>query len=891
MNHRRILVLTTIDDDPRPTFDTIRHLFPAPDQIIVTAERSRSLIPWLAPTSPSEADEASSQAIESLQAAARGAAATVDVAASEEITAAAVADAVTASSIDLLVVGSPRRRLLALAGALQKRQPLPVLCVGSTSPGVRGQGNRLGCLEVTTGDNAALLAFLRDHAGPADRATLLSSRPLSPEELEQMREVAGVAPQLEPIPGPEGRWRRLLGARTSGEFDVLVVARFPPLILLEVKERPPVLVVPRSSATVAEWERALDVSDAVDDGRSIRLRVDYATGVGRRTPIEDQELAFVHGGAVVARAPSIRGEVELPSGTGKALGVVRTRRRPTSVPGPSIEAQVAVLRAEQRPVVLYDAELDEDALSRLRKVPAALPVAVRVLATRSCAALRKRVHQAGLEPHVIDAGAVLGEGDAPDVPEQVDAVRLARAAMRLRASGLAIAAIVYRGPHRPSTPGVAAVLPGELPQLVPEARPPAAPASLDERLDTTTGSELTGGNRIEVELDNPRARGWLLSAIESSRERVHFQVYMGLDDDVGGPVEAAMAAAGARGVKVRALIDSLHGQHGSFGQHNPLFERMSSRPGIELRVGSPITGAPTVEQLKQRNHRKLVVVDGKVALLGGRNLSHEYYTGFAEVPLRPDMTWRMVPWLDAGARVEGPAVAVLERAFLEAWSDAGGAPFDIPVPAAAGSTRARVVAHRGLRDAFTLEAQLGLIDSARSHVYVVNGFPLVLELQNALLRALRRKVRVRTMIGNLTPRHGSEPFRGPMATARIAATEFVQSRMDPLVAAGAECFELVIPRQSSWDPAIPEIRPHVHAKTMSVDGRVCAVGSANCDVTAAYWEDELLLVVEDESIARGVEARFDELMAGSERFDRDDPRWRRRSELRRWMRYWPGMLG
>jgi phosphatidylserine/phosphatidylglycerophosphate/cardiolipin synthase-like enzyme len=76
---------------------------------------------------------------------------------------------------------------------------------------------------------------------------------------------------------------------------------------------------------------------------------------------------------------------------------------------------------------------------------------------------------------------------------------------------------------------------------------------------------------------------------------------------------------------------------------------------------------------------------------------------------------------------------------------------------------------------------------------------------------------------------------------------------------------------------------------MSVDGRVCAVGSANLDVTAGYWESELVIVIEDQAIATGVEARFDELLATSRRID-EDPDWRHRADLRRWMRYWPGVL-
>jgi phosphatidylserine/phosphatidylglycerophosphate/cardiolipin synthase-like enzyme len=118
----------------------------------------------------------------------------------------------------------------------------------------------------------------------------------------------------------------------------------------------------------------------------------------------------------------------------------------------------------------------------------------------------------------------------------------------------------------------------------------------------------------------------------------------------------------------------------------------------------------------------------------------------------------------------------------------------------------------------------------------------------------------------------------------------VHSRLDPLVSAGGECYEFVVRRQPGWDPAVGDVRPHVHAKMMSADGRVCTVGSANFDVTAGYWENELILVIEDEAMARSVEARFDELISGSARVDLNDPEWRRRAQHRQWMRYWPEVL-
>ena len=300
--------------------------------------------------------------------------------------------------------------------------------------------------------------------------------------------------------------------------------------------------------------------------------------------------------------------------------------------------------------------------------------------------------------------------------------------------------------------------------------------------------------------------------------------------------------------------------------------------------------APTFLDLKQRDHRKVAVIDGEVALVGGRNLSHEYYAGFDEVPLTARSLWRQVPWLDAGARVEGPAVAAFERSFLDAWASAGGSAFEIVPTSPAGTTAARVVLHHGVRDAQTLDTYLAMIDSAESHVYAVNGFPLLLEIQHSLLRALRRGVRVRTLFGNLTPTHGGVPFGGPWSSARTESTQLVHSRMDPLVAAGAEAHELVIPEQPAWEAGLGAIHPHVHAKVVSVDGRLCSVGSANLDVTAGYWENELLLVVEDPAVAGALESRIEQLLASSRRVNREDPAWRALAKRREWMRRWPGVM-
>jgi phosphatidylserine/phosphatidylglycerophosphate/cardiolipin synthase-like enzyme len=82
----------------------------------------------------------------------------------------------------------------------------------------------------------------------------------------------------------------------------------------------------------------------------------------------------------------------------------------------------------------------------------------------------------------------------------------------------------------------------------------------------------------------------------------------------------------------------------------------------------------------------------------------------------------------------------------------------------------------------------------------------------------------------------------------------------------------------------------VHAKLMSVDGRVVSVGSANLDITAAYWENELMLIVEDPAIAASVESHIETLLSQSRRVSADDPQWQSLARRREWMRRWPGVL-
>lgn len=885
MNYRRVLLISELGCDARGALAMIRQAAPAADLLVVVAYTMERQFAWFSGEAPGSLNEAVTASIDAIRASTTGTAKSVEVKLAVDLNAGTLAEIADASEIDLVVAaGLLPARVITLLMELRRKRSVAILW-SARAPLSNHPVRKIRCEAIGARARAAVAAFLRDHGDSGLHATvvLLESHM---HNREAALDIAGIEVQVNMV---------TRGAQEKETIDLLVLPGFPS-VLLDVRPWPaPILILPPLHTAGPILQRAIDVADLVDDSGVLRASIQYAGGSGRYNPIPDQEVAFVSGGRIAAVITTSNGEGELPPGfAGESLGVFRVAERTAIDPLAAIEQTITVIRPGTRPLLLFDSELADyelATLARLKGQDAPDLLAVRMRPTRSCNSIRTRLRNAGLPTRVADASAVLDEGAAFDVPEAVDPVRLARVGARMRATGFPILAIVHRGPHTPSTIGFAAVRAEDISgaRLKLEAAVPQ-PRSLPGRLEATTGAALLQGNRIEIEMDNAKARRWLLEAIAASKQRVHLQLYMALDDDVGKPVEAALAEAGARGVTVRVVVDSLHGFEGSYGIHNPLLERLGARPGVELRVSRPLTGVPSLEELKQRDHRKVAVIDGSVALVGGRNLSHEYYTGFDEVKLTANSKWRQVPWLDAGARVEGPAAAALERSFLDAWTVAGGEPYDIAEQPAAGSSAARVVVHHGLRDAYSLEVYLALIESATSHVYAVNGFPLILEIQHALVRAIRRGVRVRALFGNLTPTHNGKPFKGPWSTARTAATELVHSRIDALVAAGGECYQFAVREQPGWTRGLGVVNPHVHAKVMSVDGKVCSVGSANLDITAGYWENEVMLIVEDESVVRGLEAHIDHLIAESQPVDPNDQMWQRTAKRRKWLRRWPGVL-
>lgn len=403
------------------------------------------------------------------------------------------------------------------------------------------------------------------------------------------------------------------------------------------------------------------------------------------------------------------------------------------------------------------------------------------------------------------------------------------------------------------------------------------------RLDRMIPARSVDGNACAVELDNRRARQRLFAALEGAQRSIHLEYYQLRDGAFGDQLAARLVRAARRGVQVRLLVDALYSIDGVAGATNAVARGLEAEPTIEVIATQTITSREDLDALvlKRRDHRKIVVVDGQLAFVGGRNAADEYYTGFDEVAITDWTPHARIPWMDAHVEVQGPLVGDIERAFVARWAEAGGAAFDGVVvdPPPAGASRARLVLHHGVDDAAAMLAYEALIDGACSHVWVVNDFPIVPSLQLALRRALHRGVRVRVLTGCAVPRRKDGSFLpGPLH--REAFEYMTKKRLEPLLHAGAEVWEHVVEPHPLIVCRGGIVRPYVHAKLVSVDGLVLDIGSANLDATASYWEREANVVVEDPAVVRGVEAQLAQLCAHGVQVDRRSEQWRREGLLR-----------
>ena len=372
------------------------------------------------------------------------------------------------------------------------------------------------------------------------------------------------------------------------------------------------------------------------------------------------------------------------------------------------------------------------------------------------------------------------------------------------------------------------------------AAPPALtdPGQEIDLLTRTLGRfPAVGGNAVTLIDDYDGVIDRLVADIDGARHHVRLLVYIFADDEAGRRVIDALARAAARGVSTHVLLDPVGSHRWVRGTLKQLEEA-----GVEARTALPFRLWHGRTRRDMRNHRKLFLIDGAVGYAGSQNIVCRDF--------RPGVINR-----ELVARAQGPIVAEMEALFIADWFLETETLLDAapPIPAVAG------------------DAICQLLPSGAD--YRLEGFETLLVWQ--IHRARERAIIVTPY---LIP---DEDLIGAMRTAVARGVEI------DLVVSKVVDQRLVNLAQSSYYEELLGcgVRIHryrdelLHAKNVSIDGRLGIAGSSNVDIRSFQLNEEVsLLLLDPATIARLEEVQRGYL-ARSELLDAD--RWRRRSRLRR----------
>ena len=375
----------------------------------------------------------------------------------------------------------------------------------------------------------------------------------------------------------------------------------------------------------------------------------------------------------------------------------------------------------------------------------------------------------------------------------------------------------------------------------------------EERINR--GHPLVPGNAVTLLQNGPETYEAMFAAITGARDHVHLETYIFDDGEIGRQFAAALAERSNAGVKVHVIYDSV----GTLAVPSDFFESMRSA-GIELLEFHPVNPARRNSRLlrvNNRDHRKLLLVDGHTVFVGGINISDTYSSAPSIVRSARDDGSPGSGWRDTHLRIEGPAAAHFQRLFIDTWNGEAEQPLEgaryFPQVGACGPALVRAIASEYDDDRNQIFATLqSAIEHAESNIELtVAYFAPDRPLLNALRRAARRNVDVRMVL--------------PSRSDAWPIFHLGRSYYGRLLRAGVKIYE----RQG----------PVMHSKTASVDGVWSTVGSANLDWRSMLHNNEANAVVLDHDFAQQMREMFQQDLTASVEIDRR--RWRRRSPVLR----------
>ncbi len=383
-------------------------------------------------------------------------------------------------------------------------------------------------------------------------------------------------------------------------------------------------------------------------------------------------------------------------------------------------------------------------------------------------------------------------------------------------------------------------------------------------VESISGSPLVAGNKVTLLIDGPVTYAAMFKAIQNAKDHVNLETYVFEDDEVGRRFADLLLQKQSEGVQVNLIYDSL----GCLGTPAAFFQRLRDG-GIKALEYNPLNPAKAREKwlLTNRDHRKILVVDGTVAFTGGVNISGVYSS--SSFPREHRERNIKEAWRDTHVQIEGPAVAEFQKLFLDTWAREKGPELPkrdyFPPLKKEGNDLVEVVGSTpGQENRITYIMYVSAFIYAQNFIHLTNSY-FVPDKQTvkALTDAARRGVDVKIIL--------------PEISDELTVLNAGRSHYTDLLKSGVKLYEF---RNAM-----------LHAKTAVIDGAWSTIGSTNMDLWSFLRNDEVNAIILGIDFATDMEAMFEKDIAESNQIHLEQ--WKKRplaERMKEWLarllQYW-----